>query len=367
MSTASVIGEVMVPFFAVTLCLAPVVTRPTVPFGVRVPPERARATVIRHERHAYFWRTAVIGVCGTVAALLLGDHGSWWLTRIIALLVVAADLGCYGIARNKITGVKHAEHWYAGHRQVVATDTSWRTNPPRFPVYWLVPALIVIAATVIVGVVRYPDLPSRLAVGFAGNGHSRGRPKSVISAFAIVAGQLWVTFLWTSLMLIVYRSRPDIEAADAVASTRRYRRFLAAVTRAVLTLVALVDLSLLLAALHNWQVYRLSGVGSALPVLPFAVGLLILAVVTVRVGQGGFRLSGGGARSGPAAGTDRDDDRFWKAGLIYLNRDDPAIMVSARFGVGWTFNVANPMSWLIIAGIVAVPAGLAAISAAAGL
>jgi uncharacterized membrane protein len=363
MSTASLIGVVMVPFFAATLCLAPVVTRPTVPFGVRVPPERARATVIRHERHIYYWRTAAIGTCCTVAALLLGGHGAWWLTRIIALLVVAADFGCYWIARNKITAVKHAEHWYAGHRQVVATDTSWRINPPRFPVHWLVPALIVIAATVIIGVVRYPDLPARLTVGFGG----RGRPKSVVSAFAIVAGQLWVTFLWTSLMLIVYRSRPDIEAADAVASTRRYRRFLAAFTRAVLTLITLVNLSLLLAALHNWQVYRLSGLGSALPVLPFAAGLLILVIVTFRVGQGGYRLSARGPTLSQAAGIDRDDDQFWKAGLIYLNRDDPAIMVGARFGVGWTFNVANPMSWLIIAGIVAVPAGLAAISAAAGI
>jgi len=24
----------------------------------------------------------------------------------------------------------------------------------------------------------------------------------------------------------------------------------------------------------------------------------------------------------------RDDDRFWKGGLIYVNRDDPAIMAS---------------------------------------
>ena len=367
MSTASLIGVVIVPFFAVTMCLAPVVTRPTVPFGVRVPPERARATVIRHERHSYYWRTAAIGACGTLAALLLGGHGPWWLTRIIALLVVAADFGCFWIARNKITAVKHAEHWYAGHRQVVATDTSWRTDPPRFPVRWLVPALIVITATVIVGVVRYPDLPARLAVGFAGNGHRRGAPKSVASAFGIVAGQLWVTLLWTGLMLIVYRSRPDIEATDAAASTRRYRRYLAASTRAVLTLLALVNLSLLLAALRSWQVYRLSGLGSALPVLPFAVGLLILAVATLRTGQGGYRLSARGPAHSQAAGIDRDDDRFWKAGLIYLNRDDPAIMVGARFGVGWTFNVANPMSWLIIAGIVAAPLGLVAISAAAGL
>ena len=365
MSAATLTGEVMVPFFGAMMCIAPAVTRPTVPFGVRVPAERARAAVIRRERYAYSWRTAAIAACCTVAALLLHGYGSWWLTRIILLLEVAGDLGCFWIARKKISAVKHAEDWYAGHRQIVATDTSWRTDPPRFPVHWLIPALMVITATVIVGAVRYPDLPSRLAVWFGGHDVT----KSVVSVFAVVVGQLWVTVLWSGLMLIVYRSRPDIEAADPVASTRRYRRFLAAITRTVLGLAALVDLSLLLAALHNWQVYRLSGPGSALPILPFAIGLLILALVAFRTGQGGSRLSGGGRGNGHGllTGTDRDDDRFWKGGLIYLNRDDPAIMVGARFGIGWTFNVANPTAWLVIATIVAVPAGLAAIGAAVGM
>jgi hypothetical protein len=95
---------------------------------------------------------------------------------------------------------------------------------------------------------------------------------------------------------------------------------------------------------------------------------LILAAVAFRVGQGGSRLPGGGRGGyGPAPGVDRDDDRFWKAGLIYVNRDDPAIMIGARFGVGWTFNLANPMAWLILAGIVAAPAGLAIITTLAGL
>jgi uncharacterized membrane protein len=62
-----------------------------------------------------------------------------------------------------------------------------------------------------------------------------------------------------------------------------------------------------------------------------------------------------------------DRDRFWKAGLIYLNRDDPAILVGARFGVGWTFNLASPVAWLIITGILAARAGLAALAATAGL
>jgi len=242
MTTASLSGEVIVSFYAVASCLAPAITRPTVPFGVRVPPERASAPVIRQQRRAYYGRTAIIGACCIALVILLQDRGSWWLSRIILLAEIVADLGCFLIARNRIAAVKQAERWYAGHRQVVATDTSWRTDPPRFPVRWLIPALTVIAVTVLVGTLRYPHLPARVTAG----GHLV--PKSVVSVFGIVAAQLYVTAMWTGIMLIVYRSRPDIEAADAAGSTRRYRRFLAACTRAVLTLLALVDLTLLLPA-----------------------------------------------------------------------------------------------------------------------
>jgi uncharacterized membrane protein len=55
----------------------------------------------------------------------------------------------------------------------------------------------------------------------------------------------------------------------------------------------------------------------------------------LRSGQAGFRLAadgidgGGPPDSAKRAGlADRDDDRFWKGGLIYLNRDDPALMVT---------------------------------------
>src|SRR5579859_8041036 len=307
MTAARVIGEIMVPFFAVLMCLAPAMTRPTVAFGVRVPAERAGSPVIGQERRAYLWRTAAMGACCTIAALLLAGYGSWWLSRIILFVELAADFGCYALARRKIAAVKSAETWYAGRRQIVATDTSWRTDPPRFPLPWLLPALAVIAATVIIGVVRYPGLPPRLAAGLGGHPVA----KSPLSAFAFVIAQLYVTILWSGLMFIVYRSRPDIESADAAASTRRYRRFLAAFSRAVFVLLALIDLSLLLGALRKWQVYRLAGAGAVLPILPFTVGLLILAAVAWHSGQGGYRLAGEPASGATPAGVDRDDDRFW--------------------------------------------------------
>jgi len=217
MSAGSLSADFTVPVLGALICLAPVATRPTVQFGVRVPRERTGAAVIRRERRAYYWRTAAVCVCGTVAALTVQSYGSWWLTRIILLLEMAADLGCFLAARRKIAAVKNAGDWFAGRRQTIVTDTSWRTDPPRFPVRWLIPAVAVTAATAAVGALRYPDLPAHIATGFGSPGHQA--PKSVVSVFSVVAAQLYVTAMWTGLMLIIYRSRPDIEGP-----TSRHRR-----------------------------------------------------------------------------------------------------------------------------------------------
>lgn len=368
MSPRSMTGDFLVLAVGAVLCATPAITRPTLQFGVRIPAEHASAPIVRHQRRVYYWRTGAIGVCCITAAVLSQDYGSWWLSRVILLIEVAADLGCFWTARNRIRQAKSAAGWFTGRRQVVTADTSWRTDLPGFPVLWLIPAVMVTALTIAIGAVRYPGLPAHLTTGLSIFGASRrSAPKSPFSVFAIVAGQLYVTVLWAGLMVMVYRSRPDIEATDAAASTGRYRKFLTATTKTMLTLIALVDLSLLLAALRNWQVYRLAGIGSFLPLLPFMVGVVLLAATAVRVGQGGSRLAGRRGGLGSATVIDRDDDQFWKGGLVYVNRDDPAIMVGNRFGFGWTFNLGNRSAWLVIAGIVGAPAGLAAISVAAGM
>jgi len=77
-----------------------------------------------------------------------------------------------------------------------------------------------------------------------------------------------------------------------------------------------VDVSLLLNALRVWQIYRLPGDDSVLPVLPAVGGVLILVAVALRMRQAGSRLPGTARGQGPVAGGSQDDDRFWKAGLI---------------------------------------------------
>jgi len=50
----------------------------------------------------------------------------------------------------------------------------------------------------------------------------------------------------------------------------------------------------------------------------------------------------------------RDDDKYWWGGLLYVNRDDPALMVPRRFGLGWALNFGNPRAAMLLAGVLAL-------------
>ncbi|HSI91864.1 MAG TPA: DUF5808 domain-containing protein [Jiangellaceae bacterium] len=63
---------------------------------------------------------------------------------------------------------------------------------------------------------------------------------------------------------------------------------------------------------------------------------------------------------------DRDDDAHWIGGLIYINRDDPALWVAKRFGgIGWTVNLGRPTGVVMVAAVVALAVGVPIWAAAA--
>jgi uncharacterized membrane protein len=41
-------------------------------------------------------------------------------------------------------------------------------------------------------------------------------------------------------------------------------------------------------------------------------------------------------------------DRCWKWGVFYVNRNDPALWVKKRYGIGYTLNFGNAWSWAVL-------------------
>ncbi|WP_160000789.1 DUF1648 domain-containing protein, partial [Roseomonas sp. 18066] len=132
-------------------------------------------------------------------------------------------------------------------------DTELRTNPPRFPWLWLTPALVIIAATVVAGILMYPTMPQNLAVHYGASGApNRMAAKSVGTAFSLVFVQLGFTALLAGMAAAIVHSRPDIDPARPVGSARWGRHYLLLGAKVLLGLVALIDLGMLGSSLLMW-------------------------------------------------------------------------------------------------------------------
>jgi len=343
------------PLLAVLALLwfTPAFSRPTLPFGVRIPESRTAEPVIAQQHRAY--RTLLlaaglpVAAAGAVLGLLL-PHPWTVLTSVVAL----TGLGwlAWFRAHRAIAAAKRAGNWYAGVAQGVTVDTTLRTDPERFPWWWATPALGVVAATAVTGLVRFPDLPATLTVRYPGGGAAgRTVDTSVWTAFGPVLAQLGTTVLIVALTATVFRARPDLDPARPQTSSRRHRAHQVQMARAVLALAAAVDLSLFCTAWTLWDGTPASAALAAGAVAPPLLGALAVVVVAVRSGQGGSRIPM--AAEEPTGVSARDDDRYWKAGLLYCNRNDPAVWVPKRFGVGWTINAGNPRGWLVLAAVLA--------------
>lgn len=350
MIIAIVLSSALLALVLALALVLPSISSPTVPFGVRVPARHAHDPSVGRETRSYRRRVLAGGIAAAaVGAGLYGVTGETLLLPLSVLAMLGVWYGCFFLARHEIRAAKAAENWYEGLRQRVAVDTGLRTDPPRFPWLWLIPALAVTAATVVAGVLAYPAMPAVLAVHSGANGSpGRWAAKSVGTAFSLVFVQVGATAVFAGLAAaIVHRSRPDIDPAHPHSSARWHRRYTALAAKALLGLVATIDLGMLGSSLLMWTgtVTRWAPAVVVVPILGAVVTALVVLARNNRVRD----------EDEPDTGlTHRDDDEYWRGGLFYVNRDDHALAVPRRFGLGWTLNFGNPRVVMLLAGVVAM-------------
>jgi uncharacterized membrane protein len=328
----------------------PSINSPTVPFGVRIPAQRVGDPTVLRQTRIYRWRVLVGGIVAALGGVLTYSiTGDTLLLPLSVLVVVGVWYGCFFLANHEIRAAKAAGRWYEGLHQGIAVDTELRTDPPRFPWLWLAPAIIVTAATVVIGVISYPSMPEMLAVHYRATGvPNRLAAKSVGTAFSLVFVQIGVSTLLAGLAAAIFHSsRPDIDPARPVGSARWHRQYMSLGAKALLGLAAMIDLGMLGSSLLMWT-------GTVASWAPMVVVLPIMAAVAVAVVVLARKNREPDEGEEDTGLTHRDDDKYWRAGLFYINRDDRALLVPRRFGLGWTLNFGNPRTAMLLAGVVAL-------------
>ncbi len=345
----AIVSAVALLLMGVMFFAMPSLTRPTIPLGVSVPSERVGDPVVIGAVKRYRVGVAVVASVSLVLAVAFAAVAPVAATVIPILVMLVGVLAVYLSSRRTIQRAKHDGDWY---RDVPVRLTATITAPPRErsapALAWYVGGTVVLMAAVVVGALVYDTLPDPVPVHWNAGGVANGyAPKGIWSVFGpVLLGFAMIVLLYL-LAIAIRRTPVRSVASDTPDTAARIAIAQGSLMQGLLGQIAfLLSLEFAAIAITSWLA---PGSQTLILVSTIVLPALLLAVVLVfllRYRSASMRARAGDATAG-ASGTRRtadapDDDRYWKAGSIYVNRSDPALMVPKRFGVGWTINMGHP-------------------------
>jgi len=223
----------------------------------------------------------------------------------------------------------------------------------------LFPAVATLCAVASAGVVTvygagvYDSLPDLVPTHFAGSGAPDAWMARtwgsvfLIPLIGLVVGGVLSLMAWLTARAGFGPGRTRAGVSPAVrehlqGSAARFLSAMAILTAVLLATIAIGSLRTALGLAH--------GLGPGPLVLTFGMALVGL-IGAVWLSRRRFHEAGG---------------EHYKLGLLYVNREDPAIFVPKRLGPGWTLNFGNPFSYLVLAGLLALPVIVAVVLTRSG-
>jgi uncharacterized membrane protein len=258
---------------------------------------------------------------------------------IPVLLLVVLGVVAYVSSRRSIIRAKHEGNWYGSVRVRLSADISGSQKRAGLPIGWMTAALVILLGATAVGIALYPTLPDLLPTHWNAAGHIDGHAvKSVWSVF----GPLLIGF--GVLALLFACSIGAVRAPSRIVASQTGDGRDRAMSQRRLLISLLGQLAVVMAAVLGWlSVAGWLAPGSPALVFTGTIGMLVLiaGVLVVFLIRWRTVIRASGDASAAQAPDAPDDDRHWMGGVFYVNRDDPAIFVPRRFGIGWTMNLGN--------------------------
>ncbi len=346
---ALVFSLVLVVLLVGLMLAMPAIVPRGIPLGVAVPQahldDPAVAAALRRFRIGQVAAGLVAVIATIVLALVAPVAGA--VAPVFVFLVPSAVV--YVVTRQGIVAAKRAGGWYDD----VPVRLSAEVTAPlhhRPPLLWSLIAIVLLVAAAGIGAAVYPHLPDPYPVHYSlGGAVDRTAQKSVLAVFGPLLIGAAVAVVLAVVAALVQRAALRIGNGDDPGAAARRRGVLAAL---VAELSAAVAGGIAVIMVLSWLA---PGSGAAVLVGILLQVALIAVVLVVAI----VRLRAAARAADPHATTHDapDDDRHWKAGLLYVNRDDPALWVPKRFGVGWTINAGHPAGIVILVLTVLVLAG----------
>lgn len=341
-------------FLAVIQAAVPYFVKRTVVFGVSIPEQSVRDDRVRSYKRQYLaWASTVsflmiLIFCIWVAVKKPSDELIILISTAIEFGIIFVSLALYYYFREKMKQYKSGLQWTNELKQVAVADLSVRSEDYLPPWYIYLFPMIITVGLIGYTVYQYDLLPDQIPTHWGPSGEPDAfTEKTPFTAVQMLLILLLLQLMFLGIQLGVKYSGIKLSAANLGASKNRQltlRKSTSWFTFYTVLLITMMFSFLQLTTIHP-ELFN----DSLLKILlPFGTFILILAgtvYLFVKVGRSDKSSS---ELEEEKEIMDVNDDRYWKAGLFYFNKNDPSIFVEKRFGVGWTINFANPIGYIIL-------------------
>lgn len=327
----------------------PYMTRKTENFGVSIPESMYHRTEFKQMRKKY----AVILLIILFAFLLLSGLLSIYISEKALYIVYIISIFLYLISsflvylpfHLKMKNIKHTENWQLNKKPTFIVDTSFRNKKITISYFWYVIPLFICMITFGITWILYDQIPDQVPIhnDLVGNITYSDKTFGTVALLPFTQLFLFITFLFVHYIINASKQQteaenPKVSIKQNILYRRRWSIFMLISGTITILLLSFMQLTFIYPSLIKYEdivVYVTIGI--------ILVGTIILSLVT---GQGGSRINIDKPMN--EAVMDLDEDQHWKLGQFYFNKDDSALFIEKRFGVGWTNNWARPMSWVLL-------------------
>ncbi|NLY21042.1 MAG: DUF1648 domain-containing protein [Tissierellia bacterium] len=332
--------------------LIPNISRKNIFLGVKIPATKLLDEQILNIKRRYQITTLVIGIPLLIIGVILIYFFYDSISFILALpfIYLVAMFLIYLKYNKEVKLLKETENWieFSKNKRIVSTNLiSEKENIPNIFKWATIPFLIFIV-NVLITSYMYPQLPDSIPThwDFAGNVDSYAT-KTLITAFGLPATQLFMIVVIYFSYYSIVKSRHEIDEKNREISIEKNRIFKSAWSSFMYWTLVIIQI------IFTFLNLAVLGIIDNSPILSTILLVITLGAVGFsiylykKLGQGGERI---------IINVDEelsdnyllDDDKYWKLGnTIYYNKDDPALFLEKRVGVGWTINAGRPLGMAI--------------------
>ncbi|GIP37068.1 membrane protein [Paenibacillus sp. J31TS4] len=296
-----------------------------------------------------------------VALLVLGGFTLWYLGQnvdetllaqagtMLTFIVLIVGLAFYFYFHFKMTKLKRSQNWYGEVKQVHYADLLIRSKDEMLASFVHLMPIIISIGLIILTVQAYDRLPSQIPTHWGPNGQADAySTKSWMTVLGLPIMLIIMQFMFFATNLLTKKSGIKINPGHAASKLRQLR--LRKYTSWFLFVVNIL-VSLLFAAIQLNLIYEDTVNETFMIIFPLAFLIITLAGtiwLAVKVGSADSDFDQNPIMESTTKIEGIDEDKYWKGGLFYFNRNDPSVFVEKRFGVGYTLNFANPIGAIII-------------------